>query len=277
MGLGGDKVVERIGVAPDSLFYREHVARYEFALGHVTPGLVLDIACGSGYGARILSHREGVRVVGVDLDLATLLGAKHSFADNGAAFVSANACELPFATGIFRSVVTLETIEHIRDDGGFLREIRRVLSSDGVMVISTPSKAHSIRHNMHNPYHIREYYDYEFFQLLRAHFADVTVQYQGFAPRYYDEVQHYKMSLKSRKQVLGLPLRLIINRLYRPLKHAIPVAATNLAIRSLLGLTYPQPSLSDIIISPVPPHDASVQIAVCRQPNDAKASGHGFA
>ena len=41
-------IVERIAVDPASLFYREHLARYEFSAEQIRPGRTLDIACGTG-------------------------------------------------------------------------------------------------------------------------------------------------------------------------------------------------------------------------------------
>jgi SAM-dependent methyltransferase len=45
---------------------------------------------------------------------------------------------LPFRTGAFAVVTTLETIEHLLDPDAFLAEIRRVLAPGGVLVLSTP-------------------------------------------------------------------------------------------------------------------------------------------
>ena len=44
-----------------------HLARYEFAAKHLRPGRVLDLACGVGYGTKLLAERSGSPVLGADL------------------------------------------------------------------------------------------------------------------------------------------------------------------------------------------------------------------
>ena len=54
----------------------------------------------------------------------------------------------------FDSCLSLQVIEHIRDDAGFVREIFRVLKPGGVAMITTPNRKMSLTRN---PWHIREY------------------------------------------------------------------------------------------------------------------------
>jgi len=44
----------------------EHLHRYALALPHSTGKIVLDIACGDGYGSNLLA-RNAVSVIGVDI------------------------------------------------------------------------------------------------------------------------------------------------------------------------------------------------------------------
>jgi predicted RNA methylase len=46
---------------------QEHIARYLFAARFVANKVVLDAACGSGYGSAYLRHSGAKQVVGVDL------------------------------------------------------------------------------------------------------------------------------------------------------------------------------------------------------------------
>ena len=165
-------IVERIAVDPVSLFYREHLARYEFAAEQIRPGRTLDIACGTGYGAALLRDRLGVPV-GVDVDELTVAGARRTYGTDRLGFVVADGCVLPFAAGLFRNVVTLETIEHVADDHGFIGELARVMGADGVLVLSTPNRAYSLREGRVNPYHVREYDGEDLLALLRPHFGRV--------------------------------------------------------------------------------------------------------
>ena len=52
--------------------------------------------------------------------------------------LKANALDLPFADDSFDKVICSEVLEHIHDYQGVLREINRVLKSDGILAISVP-------------------------------------------------------------------------------------------------------------------------------------------
>lgn len=51
---GAKGTVERMDARPENLYYREHVARYEFAQTYIKGGPILDIASGTGYGSELL-------------------------------------------------------------------------------------------------------------------------------------------------------------------------------------------------------------------------------
>ncbi len=264
--MGVTRIRERIDVQTAGLVYHEHHARYLFAQSHLRPGWTLDIACGVGYGARILSHEPRVSVIGVDLDEPTVRQARWHYSGHKVCFVAANGTALPFDDGFFTNVVTLETIEHVHDGHAFLREITRVLAVNGVCILSTPNRAYSSTHRIVNPYHVHEYSRDELASALSQYFAIVDVYEQGFDRRFRQEVQQYAASIQQRKRRLSRPLRLAIECIYRPIKHRVPANVTNLFIRGLLGVSYPQPRPSDLIISHEPLDEASGFVAVCTGP-----------
>jgi hypothetical protein len=113
---------------------------------------------------------------------------------------------------------------------------------------------------------VREYVLSELVSLLNKYFADVRVYYQGFSSTYHDQVMHYASSIQNNKKALPAIIQFLVNKVYRPLKPLIPHNLTNYFIRRLLKLRYPQPNTTDIVISPEPPADLSVFIAICREP-----------
>jgi ubiquinone/menaquinone biosynthesis C-methylase UbiE len=259
------EIVERISNQDSDLSYHEHTQRYQFAEIYLKPGCVLDIASGTGYGTHMIAQHAGTFVVGVDLDQPSLLRALKDYSYHGVSFLAASGDKLPFHNQSFQTIVTLETIEHIYDEHGFLRELTRVLSPAGSCILSTPNREHSERHNRINPYHVREYSEPELVQLLQTYFADVTIFYQGLTSHYQDQIRDYAASIQHSKSQLNPILRLIINRVYRPVKQHIPVAVSNLFIRRLLGKTLPQPQLTHMQIAQHPFEDTSAFIAVCKQ------------
>ena len=119
--------------------YGLHRARYEFAAEHVLSGRVLDIACGVGYGSRIVADRRAdVSVVlGVDVAPEAIAYARGHYENARVHFVVGDATEFRSAEP-FDSIVSLETIEHVRDPEGFFCTVLHSLRPGGVFVASVP-------------------------------------------------------------------------------------------------------------------------------------------
>jgi 2-polyprenyl-3-methyl-5-hydroxy-6-metoxy-1,4-benzoquinol methylase len=130
---------------------REHVERYKWARERVH-GVVLDAACGTGYGSAILSQRA--HVIGLDRDSDAVRIA--NAVAPAARIVQAELPALEFADGSFDFVVSFETVEHVEDDVQLVSEMRRVLKPGGALLMSTPNGAMSWVQDP-NPWHHREY------------------------------------------------------------------------------------------------------------------------
>ena len=144
---------------------QEHIMRYIFA-SKLSKGSVLDVACGTGYGSAYLSEK-GCFVVGVDISKKALsIAKKHYYR---AEFVLADASILPFRENAFNTIISFETIEHIKNYLKFLSEIQRVLKKDGLFICSTPN----VKYTMHPHYHVKEFYPEEFFKILEKFFKSV--------------------------------------------------------------------------------------------------------
>ena len=155
------------------LVHAEHLARYQLAAGLADSRRVLDAACGEGYGTALMAAGGAVSATGVDADEQTVSHARAKYP--GARFELADVHRLPFDEGSFDLVVSFETIEHVRDANAVLGEFRRVLSDDGLLLISTPNKH---RYLVENEFHEREFFHEEFVELLSARFANVEVLLQ---------------------------------------------------------------------------------------------------
>ena len=148
----------------------EHFHRYVLA-GELASGKhVLDAACGEGYGSAHLA-RSAKTVIGVDVSQQAINHARERYQAENLEFQPANVCNLPFADGQFECIVSFETLEHIEDQSGLLKEFRRVLSPDGFALISSPDKAiYTDRHHTENEFHVRELYRDELEALLGEQF-----------------------------------------------------------------------------------------------------------
>ena len=105
---------------------------------------LLDAGCGEGrhcFGA--LSR--GARVVGLDLDLASLQAASGALRSRAAelgslgAMLQGNAFQLPFRDETFDKVICAEVMEHVHDYPAAARELARVTKPDGIVAVTIPT------------------------------------------------------------------------------------------------------------------------------------------
>lgn len=174
-GMPLDESGERADVVgrPRTHDEQAHLARYEWAVRQAR-GTILDAACGTGYGSSLLASVG--TVCGVDYSEEALALAQARL-PNGR-FVVARLPDVPFPDGSFDTVVSFETIEHIKDDRALLREFARVLRPGGLLLLSTPNREREGARD--NPFHEHEYVLEELVTLVaEAGFTGLEISYQG--------------------------------------------------------------------------------------------------
>lgn len=157
--------------------WAHHVARYEFARQFCANKVVLDIGCGAGYGAKMLLRGgHAAQLVGLDLHL------EETCKIAGLNLVGGDATKLPFMDEIFDVVIAYEVIEHLDAPLTALREIKRVLRTEGVAVISTPRRD-LWQKKPANPYHRIEFSISEFWKIVSSTFPvfEMFGQYFDYA------------------------------------------------------------------------------------------------
>ncbi len=155
----------------------EHKERYKFASDYAG-GRVLDIACGVGYGSEILfSYGEGIKkVIGVDNNKEAIKYAKKYYDFEKTEYLVADAKDkkLKEQLGTFNTIVSMETVEHIKNDYLFVENLKKLLKKDGRLIISTPyGRGRDIE--CANPYHYRQYKKQEFIGLLKSYFSNIQL------------------------------------------------------------------------------------------------------
>lgn len=150
--------------------YYQHLNRYYWALGYVKNKVVIDMACGSGYGSAILSTKAK-KVIGIDIDESTIEYAKKHYKNNNLDYQCCNILEADINTQA-DVIISFETIEHITDETLYFNTIKRLLSKDGVFIVSTPVCDSNGQSRM-NKYHTNEYTIERFGDILNKHFKDV--------------------------------------------------------------------------------------------------------
>lgn len=158
-----------------SLIYAEHMVRYISTEPFIKKKTVLDIACGSGYGSFIMS-KSATKVIGVDNDKTSIDYAKEKYRSSNIEYRVGDAVNIPLENESIDTVVSFETIEHVKDYQQFLREIRRVLKPDGIVLISTPNE---LEFSEGNEFHQHEFKREELRKLLTKQFKHVKLFYQA--------------------------------------------------------------------------------------------------
>lgn len=162
----------------------EHLARYQFAARYAEGRDVVDCACGDGASSALMARLGARRVKGFDLAETAISEAVAPHRHANVEFAVGDATSLPVPPASADLFVSLETIEHLPDERRFLAEVVRVLRPTGVFVCSTPdrdvySPGHDLGSRPWNSFHVREYSEADFVELLKVHFAEVTLYGQN--------------------------------------------------------------------------------------------------
>ncbi len=146
---GYEQFYDRMTEVYDPPMTRRHYLeddRYGNVVARVAEGpaaqLILDAGCGNGWLASLYGVRH--TVVGIDLADANLSRIQGL----GILAVKYNLdAPLPFADGVFDTVVCSEILEHIFSPDQLLREILRVLKPGGRVILTVPN-LHCIRNRL---------------------------------------------------------------------------------------------------------------------------------
>jgi SAM-dependent methyltransferase len=149
-----------------------------------TKGLVLDIACGYGYGPAIVNAADCY--IRSDIDNDAIKYASEHCGDYGE-FHKYDGKKIPYDNSSFDIVCSIETIEHIdrQEHETFYNELCRALKPGGTLIISTPNRDYLWKKmkkmlGWQNPYHKYEFNKCEFIKFLEKKAVISEVLYFGF-------------------------------------------------------------------------------------------------
>lgn len=150
----------------------EHLHRYALSLKYVENKIVLDIACGEGYGSDILS-KTAKFVYGVDIDKSTVEFARNKYSNRKIKFSVGSTSDIPLEDNSVDVITSFETIEHHDEHIKMMMELKRVLTPEGILIISSPDKLYySDNRGYKNKFHVKELYKNEFKGLIGRFFKN---------------------------------------------------------------------------------------------------------
>lgn len=155
----------------------EHWHRYLFAESRCVGSVVLDVACGAGYGTALIA-RSAERAIGFDKDSCTVDYARLHYESPACEFMVGDARDMPFLDDTFDVVVSFETIEHLpeEDHEKFLEQVKRVLDPNGIFILSTPNRqVYNLSKKQENKFHKKEYDLEELVASLEVKFSHIEV------------------------------------------------------------------------------------------------------
>ncbi len=154
----------------------EHWHRYYFARAFSRNKVVVDIACGEGYGSQLLSGVAS-SITGIDKDSETIRVARQKYSAPNLKYLEGSVTSIPLQAAVADVVVSFETIEHVAeaDQQTMFDEVRRVLKPGGIFLVSTPNLSSRFFTEGENKFHLREFSHAEFVEFCRERFKHVTL------------------------------------------------------------------------------------------------------
>jgi len=98
-------------------------------------GRILDIGCGGG--RHLVCIKNFKEKYGIDLSPLAIEKAKKNFPS--CKFTVSSAYNLPHRSDFFNLVYSIDTIEHLKHPQKMLAEVKRVLKTNGILIIQTPN------------------------------------------------------------------------------------------------------------------------------------------
>lgn len=246
-----------------------HETRYLWTVDHLPleGAAVLDLGCGSGYGAFLLAQKAA-SVHGIDSCAEAIAFAQGLYVRPNLRYWRANACsrELFQAEGprTYDILVSFDVIEHIERYFDYLENASQLLKENGRFLLSTPNRLQTFNWNSQwNPCHLQEFTPYQLRKILDLYFAKVTLMAQDFRDKAKREALQSEAARRKAMKELG-PLARMSRKIGRHI-----LDAGQGARRRRPTLNY-----SDIQFLPEPGDEVLAQafglMALCEQPRDAR-------
>ena len=167
--------IERIipGTIEWDAFFANHIKRYQFAASQIpieNDLIILDAACGVGYGSFLLSSIPNSKIIAIDRSHVALEIARSTYSKDNVQYLEDDCHTLGNSNsfGPFDVIVSFETLEHLPKPDKFLKQCYTNLQKGGKLIISTPNQIVSSKENLQKwEFHEKEYTPHDFVSILQ--------------------------------------------------------------------------------------------------------------
>lgn len=157
-------------------YRKKFFERYKFCNKYIKKKVVLDIPCGVGWGTSLLKNAN--YVIGVDISREAIQYAQEYYGNNKRKFIVSDMKSIPLIDNSIDVALCLEGIEHVSREVGriFMIELKRVIKKNGLLIITCPI-IDEFGKSTNNPFHLYEYPEKEFIELLSCFFRILNLDW----------------------------------------------------------------------------------------------------
>lgn len=131
------KGLKLFGINVSNIYHRHRFnSSFEF-LNPKKDEIILDAGCGTGELTKRIA-KKCFKIIGIDISRSAIAIAKKKASKN-CKFKYGNIEKLEFPDNYFDKVICVETLEHLLKPKIVLREFKRVLKSEGQLVLCVPT------------------------------------------------------------------------------------------------------------------------------------------
>ena len=138
-------------------------------------GRVLDLGCGTGTLLPYL--QQWGDLTGLELSGEALARARARFSGN---LVQASSMAVPFRDGSFSVICIFDCLEHFKDDRTALQQTQRLLTKNGVLILSVPAFNQLRVSRDDQLHHYRRYTKHNLSHLLQETGFELHTMFYGY-------------------------------------------------------------------------------------------------
>jgi 2-polyprenyl-3-methyl-5-hydroxy-6-metoxy-1,4-benzoquinol methylase len=214
------------------LYSGDHLQRYKYFASFYKDKIVLDAACGSGFGCEIILKHSAKKVIGIDINEQIIDNNIKKYNNPNLSFKKLNCQNLSQLNETFDLVVSFETIEHLESPDIFVKEVYNILNKNGIFICSTPNLLRFKGSNLsklNNEYHLHEFTFEELHYLLSKYFKIIdtyaqteSLQFLRYLELKNDLFQFQQVVKSSIAMRIELFIRKILNKPFQPIPFYYP-------------------------------------------------------